>query len=112
MPADRAFQKVGTSDEASHKGGRRPAVHVLRGVELLDPAVAQHSDAIGKRERLGLIVRDEDCRRAEFLLKALQLQAHLIAQERVEITQRLIEKKKTWARYQGARESHALLLAA
>ena len=57
-------------------------------------------------------MRDEDCRSAEFLLKTLQLQAHFIAQERVEIAQRLIEKKKAWARYQGARESHALLLAA
>ena len=73
--------------------------------------MAQHSDAIGKRERLGLIVRDEDCRSAEFLLKALKLQAHLIAQQRVEITQRLVEKKKPWASYQGARESYALLLA-
>ena len=100
------------ADEASHKGGRRSAIDVLRRVKLLDPALAQHSNAIGQRERLGLIVRDEDCRSAEFLLKTLQLQAHFIAQERVEIAQRLIEKKKAWARYQGARESHALLLAA
>ena len=57
------------------------------------PSLQQH-DAVGQRHRLDLVVGDVDHRRAELLVQALDLAAHLVAQLGVEIGQRLVEQEE------------------
>ena len=67
---------------------------------------------VGERQRLFLIVRDEDRGEAEPRLQQLQFDAHALAQIRVEIGQRLVEQHHARLVHQRARQRHALLLAA
>ncbi|MNY29266.1 hypothetical protein D3C86_1632970 [compost metagenome] len=55
---------------------------------------------------------DEDHRHAGFLLHALQFGAHFEAQAGIEVGERLIEQKHFRLHDHGARQCHALLLAA
>ena len=48
----------------------------------------------------------------QLALQALQLEAHLLAQLRVEVGQRLVEQQQRRLHHQRAREREALLLAA
>jgi hypothetical protein len=57
-------------------------------------------------------VSDEDHRRPEAFLQTLQLDAHLVAQEGIEVRQRLVEQEHAWLGDERASERHALLLAA
>ena len=68
--------------------------------------------AIGQDEGLRLIVGHEDHRRTQTLLKALQLHAHLVAQERVEVRERLVEEQHAGLEDERPGQRHALLLTA
>ena len=72
----------------------------------------EDGDAIGHRQRLALIVRDEDEGEAERMLQGLQLALHRLAQFQVERAERLIEQKNFRAQDERARQRHALALAA
>ena len=85
---------------------------VARRAGLLDPAVVHDHDQVGERHRLFLAVGDVDEGDAELALEALQLGAHLDAQERVERRQRLVEEQDRRIGDQRAGQRHALLLAA
>ena len=54
----------------------------------------------------------EDHRGAEPLLQALELHAHLVAQERVEVRERLVEEQHAGLGDEGPAEGHPLLLTA
>ena len=86
-------------------------VDLARAPDLLHPAAVHHGDPVGHRERLLLVVRDVDERRAELGLDPLQLELHLLAQLDVERAQRLVEQERGRPVDQSARERHALLLA-
>ena len=59
------FKNVRLADERRDETGPRPGIDFLR-VALLDElARLHHRDAVGERERLALIVRDEDERAAD-----------------------------------------------
>ena len=61
------------------------------------PSFITH-DEVGERHRLVLAVGDVDEGDAELLLQALQLGAHLDAQERIERRERLVEQQDLRAR--------------
>ncbi len=80
--------------------------------DLQHLAPGHHGDAVGHRQRLFLVVRDEDEGDAGLVLHALQLDLHLLAQLVVQRRERLVEQQHLGARRQGAGKRHALRLAA
>ena len=64
------------------------------------------------RQRLFLVVGDEDRRDAELALQRKQFGAHVHPQLGIEIRQRLVEQQHLGLDRDGARERDALLLAA
>ena len=73
------------AEESRHERGFRPRVQLFRRADLRDPAVIDHSDAIGQGQRLALVMRDIDRREAKFAVQTPQLDLH-------GLTQRLVER--------------------
>ena len=98
-------QDVGVADEArgERRGGR--VVDLVGRADLLDPALVEHDDAVGQRERLALVVRDVDERRARLAVDAAQLDLHLEPDLEVERRQRLVEQQHAAGRLTSARAS-------
>ena len=90
----------------------RPGVDLPRRAFLHDAAALHHRDAVGQRERLGLVVGDEQRGDADARDHLGQLVAHRLAQPRVEVRQRLVEQQQRGPPHQRARQRDALLLAA
>ena len=67
--------------------------YLIRSTLLLDAPAVHQDDQIGECHRLALVVRDMHERNPELLLKALQLDADLNAQEGIECRQRLVEQQ-------------------
>src|SRR5947209_8576678 len=80
--------------------------------DLLDGPLAHQHDAVGEGHRLDLVMRDIDHRGGDLLMQPLDLAAHLVAQLRVEVRQRLVEKKYAGFAHDGAANGDALALAA
>ena len=78
--------------------------------DLGDPALAHHRDTVRYCKRFGLIVRDIYRRDAGLRCSRLQLDAHLLAQLRVEIGKRFVEQKQPWFAGKGTRKRQPLLL--
>src|SRR3954453_13853599 len=72
--------------------------------------VVEHGDPVAHRQRLVLVMSDEDKRDAELALQSFELDLHLLAQLSVECTERLIQKQHAWALHQRAGECNALSL--
>jgi hypothetical protein len=108
----RAAQEGGRAHETGHELVRRPQVDLLRAALLHDPAVAQDDDAVRDDHGLGLVVGDVHGGDAEPLVDLGDLEAHLLAQQRVEVGQRLVEQQDVGLEHDRTREGHALLLAA
>ncbi len=73
---------------------------------------AHDGDAVAERHGLGLVVRHVDHRGAEPALDARDLGAHLHAQLRVEVGQRLVHQERLRVAHDGAAHGDALALAA
>ena len=84
---------------------------IRRGI-LLDASAAHDRDARGQRHRLDLVMRDIDDGRAEFLVQALELNAHLGPQLGVQVGQRFIEQEHLGLLHQCSADGDALTLAA
>ncbi len=108
--ADGARQEVRVADERGDEARGRPVIELRRRRELLDAPGVEHADAVGERERLVLVVGDEDRRRARRPEDALHLVAHLGAEIGVEVRERLVEQEERGRRSQRAGEGDALLL--
>ena len=80
------------ADERADEAVDRAAVDLGRSRNLLEHALVEHGHAIAERQRLHLVVRDVDHRRAEPLVELLQLGAHAHAQLGVEVGERLVEE--------------------
>jgi hypothetical protein len=76
--ADAPGQPVHRADELGDERRRRVPVDVLRRVELLEAAGVHDADPVGDRERLGLVVGDEQRGDPEPLLEAADLGAQLV----------------------------------
>ena len=109
---DRQLERVQRADEIGDERGARMVVDLARGAELLDLAAVHHGDPVAHRERLLLVVRHVDERRAELVLDPLQLELHLLAELHVERAERLVEQERRRTVDERARERDALLLAA
>ena len=88
---DDAVDEVRRADEVGDEARLRRLVDVARPADLLDLAVAHYGHLVRHRERLGLVVRHVDARKAEFALQPLELEAHVLSQLRVEVRERLVE---------------------
>ena len=102
----------GQPDEIEREQTRRPRVQLARRRELLDAALVHDRDAIRHRQRLVLVVGNEDRGRLDVLQQAAQLDLHLLAQLAIERRQRLVEQQHVGLDRDRARQRHALLLAA
>ncbi len=108
----RAAHAVGVAHEAGDERVARLLVELARRALLRDRALVHHDDAVGHRHRLRLVVRHVDDGQREALLQLADLLAHLPAQARVEVGQRLVEQQHRRLEHQRARHRDALLLAA
>ena len=111
---ERPFEHVHrrTADEARDEEVRRTLVQALRRVELLQQPPAHDRDAVAHRHRLDLVVRDVHRRDRELPLDARDLGAHLHAQLRVEVRERLVHQEDLRLAHDRASHRHALALAA
>ena len=95
---DLAVEKVERADEGGDEAGARRVVDFARRPDLLDRAVVHHDDAVGHRQRLFLVVGDEDRGDAEACLQRADFLAQRDANARVERRQRLVEQQDLRAR--------------
>ena len=100
------------ADEARHEQVRRRVVEAHRRVDLLQDAAAHQRHAVAHRHRLDLVVGDVDGRRLQLVLDARDLRAHLHAQLRVQVGQRLVHQEDLRAAHDRAAHGDALALAA
>lgn len=68
-PFARAFDQIATPDKTGDKGVAWIFVKFARGACLADTPTLHDDQAVRHRQRLFLIVRDNQCREAEALLK-------------------------------------------
>jgi len=80
-------------DEPGDEEVERLVVEVLRPVDLLQDAHAHDGDPVTHRHRLDLVVGHVDRRRPEIVLELCDLGAHLHAQLRVEVRERLVHQE-------------------
>jgi hypothetical protein len=100
------------ADEAGDEQVRRPRIQLERRPDLLDAPGIQHHDARSQCHRLHLIVGHIHHRRSEPRVQPSDLDAHLAAQRRVEIRERLIEQEHVRLAHDRAPDRHALPLTA
>src|SRR5262249_44807106 len=107
-----ALEEIGGADEIGDEAAARKLVDLGRGPDLHLAAAVHDGDARGEGHRLVLIVSHDDEGDAELVLQIHELELRLLAQLLVERGERLIEQQHLWPPDQGARQSHALALAA
>ena len=100
------------ADEARDEQVRRVVEDLLRRADLLDVAVAHDDDAVAEGHGLDLVVRDVDERGVDLLAQLDDLGAHLVAQLRVKVRERLVHQKNLGVAHDGAADGHALPLTA
>ena len=103
---------VRDADEVGHEGRLGVLVDVDRTADLLAEALAHDDEPVAHGERLFLVVGDVDEGDADVALQLLELQLHGLAQLGVEGAEGLVEEQHGGPVDEGARERHALLLAA
>ena len=74
--------------------------------------LVQDADAIGQRQRLGHVVRDEDDALRDARLNAPELLLQLASRDRIERTERLVHQQHRRIDRQRARDADALTLSA
>ena len=72
MTAQLTAHEIGVGNEIGHEAVRRMVIDLERRPNLLDSPLAHHGHAVGERDRLFPIVRDEHRRR----LRRLEDVAH------------------------------------
>ena len=100
------------ADELCQLEVDRGAVELRRRRRLDQPSGAEDRDLVAHRQRLGLVVRDEDCGRPGARHRFEHGRARLGAQRGVEPRERLVEQYHRRVRREGAGQRHAPLLAA
>ena len=107
-----AVEHVGGSDEVGDEPVGRALVHVAGLADLLDASVVEDREPVAQRQRLVLIVGDDDERDADFALDLLEFDLHLLAQLEIQCAERLVEQQHPRASDQRAGQRDALTLAA
>ena len=111
---ERALDQVDgrVADQRCHVAVRRFGIEPVGGIDLRDLPVLDHGDALADAERLKLIRRGVDRRRAELPVEPLEFGPHVVAELRVEIGERLVEEEEPRLADDGAPDGEPLLLAA
>ena len=107
-----AVEHVGGADEVGDEPVGRVLVDVAGPADLFDAAVVEHGEPVAQRERLVLVVGDDDEGDADLALNGLELDLHLLAQLEVERAERLVEQQHAWPADERAGQRDALALAA
>ena len=89
----------------------RRVVDFARRRDLAEGAVHQHGDAVAERHRLLVVLRHIDDGRIVASQDARQFETHLVADLRVDVSQRVVEQHHARPSHQAARQRGALLLA-
>ena len=110
--AEGGREQVGVAHKARHKARRGLAIKLLRRADLHDMPLVHHQHGIGNRKGFALIVGHVQRGDIKLLLQFADLIAHAAPQVGVEVTQRLVKQQHLRLEDQGARQRHALLLAA
>src|SRR5665213_3199684 len=71
----------------------RLEINLFGSADLFEPAFVHHAQAVGERQRLFLIVSDEQKRDADAALDGLEFGADLFAEVGIESGERLIEQQ-------------------
>src|SRR5512132_375081 len=108
--ADRHDHAV--ADEARYRRIGWLAIKLRRRRDLQDAALIHDGDAVGKRHRFRLVVRDVDHRRAGALVEFRELAFHRGAQMDVEICEGFVEQHQRRLGDEAACEGDALPLSA
>ena len=87
-------------------------VDLLRRADLQQRAADHHGHAIGHAQRLGLVVGDVEGRHAGAAVQLDDLAPRMDAEVGVEVGQRLVHQEGAGLAHHGARQRHALALAA
>ena len=90
----------------------RVGTEVFGRARLRDPAVEENDEMACEREGFGLVVCDEEGREARLVVQAEQPLAELETHPGVERAEGLVEEQDARLDGEGARERHALPLAA
>ena len=100
------------ADEARHKEVGRAVEDLLGCAHLLDHTILHDNDAITQGHGLGLVVGDIHEGRVDALAQLDDLGAHLVAQLRVEVRERLVHEQDLGVAHDSAPDGDALALAA
>ena len=109
---DDCLEEVRTTHEAGDERVGGTIVDRGRRVDLHETPAAHDGDAVAERQRLVLVVRDQQRRDALVALQRADLVAQRDARPGVERGQRLVEQERARLEHQRACERHTLLLAA
>ena len=112
LAVEDAFDQVGVTDEAGQLAVDGIGVDVLRRPELGDGAIADDGHLVGKRQRLVLVVGDQDRGRPRGTQDGVHIGPHGGPEVGVEGGERLVEQDDLGLDGEGAGEGHPLLLAA
>ncbi len=104
-------EHVDLPHEARRPPIRRTRVYILGLADLHQAAVAHHRQAIGERQRLLLVVCDEQGCRARLPQDQLDLAAELGTERGVEARERLVEQDDVGLRCERPSEGDALALS-
>ena len=113
-PRDRRLVQIHRrrADERGDEQVRGALVELLRRRQLLQSAPTEDRDPIAHRHRLRLIVRDVESRDSKTTLDTENLAAHLHAQARVEVRERLVHEEHCRLAHERPAHGNALALAA
>ena len=109
---DGGVQHGVVTDKAGHKAVAGGFVQPIDAVDLLDAAIVEHGNAVAHGQRFGLVVRHIDKGHAQLAVQGFELDLHMLAQLLVQRAQRLVHQHQLRVKHHGARQRHALLLAA
>ena len=110
--ANLAFQMIDVAEEFEHEAIARLTVQRLRGVDLLDTAVAHHHHTVRQLQRFLLVVGHEHAGEAQLVVQVPEPATQLLADLGIERPEGFIEQQHLWLEGQGACQRDTLLLPA
>lgn len=110
IAATNPLDNVGAAHKIGHLATERLAVEHFGLVDLEDLSCVHDGYSIGDRQRLLLVVRDEDAGEARLAQASDDLGAHLIARRLIEARERFVQQHELGLLGEGASEGDALLL--
>src|ERR1039457_2851596 len=107
-----ARDEIRRAEKARHERARGAVIHLGRAAHLFDQSLAHDDELVPEGERLGLVVCHVHGREGERAQKTEKLRPEVLPELGVERGERFVEEENARPEREGARERHALLLAA